>query len=115
MRNLNPNKASTVSSIPIKNVKENFDICGPTLYPIVNNAILDCMFPDKLKLADISPLHKKDDKTDKKNYRPISILQVVHKIFERIMQNYIHTCACIEKEIIHSMHKCHYMKSGNNL
>ena len=44
------------------------------------------MFPDKLKLADISSLHKKGDKTDKKNYRPISIVPVVSKIFERIMQ-----------------------------
>ena len=43
IRNLNPNKASAVSSIPIRNFKENFDICGPTLYPIVNNAILDCI------------------------------------------------------------------------
>ena len=80
IRNLNTNKASTVSSIPIRNFRENFDICGPTLYPIVNNAILDCMFPDKLKLADISPLYKKDDKTDKKNYRPISITSRIQNI-----------------------------------
>ena len=63
----------------------NIDICGPTLYPIVKNVILECMFPDKLKLAEISPLHKKDDKTDKKNYRPLSVLPVVSEIFERIM------------------------------
>ena len=67
----------------------NIDICGPTLYPILNNGIQDCIFPDKLKLADITPLYKKDDKTDKKNYRPVSILPVVSKIFERIMQTQI--------------------------
>ena len=103
IRNLNPNNASTVNSIPIRNFKENFDICGPTLYPIVNNAILDCMFPEKLKLADISPLHKKDDKTDKKNYRPISILCKL-KWCILLIQNDIHTCAGIEKDTIHSMH-----------
>ena len=89
IRNLNPNKASIVTSIPLRNLKENADICGPALHPIVNNAIHDCIFPDKLKLADIAPLHKKDDKTDKKNYRPISILPAVSKIFERIMQTQI--------------------------
>ena len=85
IRKLNPNKASTCNSIPARNLKENFDICGPTLYPIVNNAIQDCIFPEKLKLADIAPLHKRDDKTYKKNYRPISMLPVVSKIFERIL------------------------------
>ena len=58
-------------------------------YPIVNNSIQDCIFPDKLKLADITLLYKKDDKTDKKNYIPISILPVVSKIFEHIMQTQI--------------------------
>ena len=53
IRNLNPNKASTFDSIPIRNFKENIDICGPTLHPIVNNGIQDCIFPDKLKLADL--------------------------------------------------------------
>ena len=67
----------------------NIDICGPTLCPIVNNGIQDCIFPDKLKLADNTPLYKKDDKTDKKNCRPISILPVVSKISERIMQTQI--------------------------
>ena len=52
----------------------------------MNNAILGCMFPNKLKLADIAATHKKDNKTDKKNYRPISMLPAVSKIFERIMQ-----------------------------
>ena len=87
--NLNPNKVSIVSNIPIRNFKENFDICGPALHPIVNNAIHDYKFPEKLKLADITPLHSNDDKTDKKNYRPISILPAVSKVFECIMQTQI--------------------------
>ena len=39
IRNRNPNKASTFDSIPIRHFKENIDICGPTLHPIVNNGI----------------------------------------------------------------------------
>ena len=70
----------------MRNLKQNFDICAAALYRIVNNAISCCSFPDKLKLADIAPLHKKDDKTNKVNFRSISMVPVVSKIFERIMQ-----------------------------
>ena len=44
-------------------------------------------FPDHLKNADIKPIHKKDSKNDKSNYRPISILPNFSKIFERSMHN----------------------------
>ena len=42
-----------------------------------------------MKLADITPVHKKDDTTNKSNYRPISGLPSGSKIFERIIQRQI--------------------------
>ena len=38
-----------------------------------------------LKYADVRPAFKKDDKTDKENYRPISILPNLSKVYERLM------------------------------
>ena len=38
-----------------------------------------------MKWADITPIHKKDDTTDKGNYRPISNLPTISKVFERII------------------------------
>ena len=38
-------------------------------------------FPNELKIADITPILKKEDPLDKTNYRPISILLTVSKIF----------------------------------
>ena len=38
-----------------------------------------------MKLADISPVHKKGNRTDKSNYRPVSILPVISKIFEKLL------------------------------
>ena len=43
------------------------------------------MFPSDLKYANVTPLHKKDDTTNKENYQPISILPSISKIYERIM------------------------------
>ena len=42
-------------------------------------------FPDKLKLADVSPIFKADDSTLKFNFRPISVLPALSKVLERIM------------------------------
>ena len=43
------------------------------------------MFPNSLKLADVTPLHKKDRKELKEDYRSVSILPTLSKMFERIM------------------------------
>ncbi len=43
------------------------------------------IFPDKLKIAKIIPIFKKDDETQFTNYRPISHLPTISKIFERVI------------------------------
>ena len=40
------------------------------------------MFPNSLKLADVTPLHKKGRKDLKENHRPVSILPTLSKVFE---------------------------------
>ena len=45
-----------------------------------------------MKLADITPVHKKDDKNDKSKYRPISGLPLGSKIFEKIIHKQIGKC-----------------------
>ena len=51
----------------------------------INNSIDYSIFPDKQKAADITPVHKKYDRTDKTNYRPVSILPAISKIFEKLL------------------------------
>ena len=46
-------------------------------------------FPDQLKLADVTTIYKKDDPNKSKNYRPVSVLPVVSKVFEKIMHDQI--------------------------
>ena len=47
----------------------------------------DCTYPDKLKFADVSLVYKKENPLLAKNYRPVSVLPTVTKIFERLMQS----------------------------
>ena len=47
----------------------------------INDATNDCVFPDSLKIAMITTAHKKDEPIDKGNYRPVSALPLLSKIF----------------------------------
>ena len=49
------------------------------------------LFPHYLKFANVTPLFKKDDNTDKTNYRPVSVLPSTSKLFERLMFKQITT------------------------
>ena len=77
----------TSSAIPIKLVKlANKRICKE-LANCINECIKQNKFPNELKIADITPIFKKEDPLDKTYYRPISILPTASKIFERILFN----------------------------
>ena len=84
IKKLDPTKAST--GISIKMLKDNVDIITPTLTEIFNSCINEGVFPDELKLANITPIFKSVDSTSKKNYRPVSILNSVSKLFEKLIQ-----------------------------
>ena len=60
------------------------DICS-SLSTIFNKCISKSSFPHSMKLADISPIFKKRDNLCKENYRSISILTSISKVFERIL------------------------------
>ena len=63
-------------------MKEVTDIIGPVLTEIWNTETKSRkIFPKNLKLADVTPVFKKDDNTLVKNYRPVSILPTVLKVF----------------------------------
>ena len=63
------------------------DICGPISASVCKKEILlNKIFPNKLKLADATPIFKKKEKNIVGNYKPLSVLPTVSKIFERIMQ-----------------------------
>ena len=83
-------KKKTSGAIPSKILCENADICSKAISKCINHAIDNNEFPSKLKKADIIPIHKKEDTSLKSNYRPISILPAVSKIFEKVMYSQLY-------------------------
>ena len=54
-------------------------------------SILNGKFPEELKLADVIPIFKKLDPFDKANYRPISLLPSLSKVYEKLMYKQLNT------------------------
>jgi len=57
---------------------------------IINQSFQTGLFPQKLKIAKIIPIYKKDDETLLNNYRPISLLPSFSKVFEKAIFNQVH-------------------------
>ena len=107
--NLNNKKASQNFDIPTKIIKENSDIFEKALCSFINHWIKSFTFPSCLKKADVTPIHKKGKKDKKENYRPVIILPVLSKIFERIM--FIQMSAFFEG--IFNKQQCGFRKGYN--
>lgn len=86
-------KATGPDNISMRALKENKDTLLPILTHLANLILKTATFPDCLKIARVKPLFKKGDKTKCNNYRPISILNSVSKIMEKVIsyqiQNFI--------------------------
>ena len=57
---------------------------------LINQSLNSGIFPDKLKIAKILPIYKKDNEHSLNNYRPISLLPVISKIFEKVIFQQLH-------------------------
>ena len=86
---LDTKKAIMEDDIPSKILIETNDIVSYHLCTLYNKAKNNQNYPTSLKLANVTPIHKKDEKTLMKNYRPVSLLPIVSKLFERNMYNEI--------------------------
>ena len=94
---LNPSKSSGPNGIPTKIMQMISNICVP-LSKIYNIPIPTGTHPDKLKHANVIPIFKEGSRLIISNYRPISLLSNLNKIFEKIMYKRIY--AFLEKHNI---------------
>ena len=82
---LDTKKASQISDISTKIIKENVDVFADFLRTSINSPIESSLFPSCLKFADVTSLQKKGRKGAKQNYRPGTNLPTVSKIYEKSM------------------------------
>ena len=85
---INSSKPKTSTGVDgISNKLLKFVICGIVKpLPIIINQMLSVgIFPDVLKISKVIPLYKKDDPVNFSNYRPISLLPSISKIFEKFI------------------------------
>ena len=57
------------------------------LTKLINQSLKTGIFPNKLKLGKVIPVHKKDDIHQMENYRPISLLPSISKVFEKVVHH----------------------------
>ena len=109
LKNLDCSKASQDSDIPTNIIKDNIDIFVPVLLTEFNESLKLNRFPHSMKSANITPVFKKNNGTDKSSHRPVSTLPNLSKVFER----------CIYKQIsayfdgILSKQQCGFRKVFN--
>ena len=81
--NLNIRKAVQSNDIPTKLVKEFGYLFSKYIATSINRCITGGTFVNAFKKAEVQPIYKKDGRTEKSNYTPISVLSNVSKIYER--------------------------------
>ena len=84
-KSLDANKADGYGDISIRMIKLSRKSILKPLKRIFENFLRTRLFPNHWKKVSVVPIHKKDDKRLIENYRPISLLQICVKVFERLI------------------------------
>ena len=90
MSNIKSKTSSGYDHISTKLLKSIQHVLIPAITHIINQSINTGIFPDQLKIAKVVPIFKKKDNMNIENYRPISLLPSISKIFEKIAYNQIY-------------------------
>ena len=88
LKNKKSRGADNISNQLLKTIKQ--ELCKP-LTIIINQMIETGVYPEKFKISKITPIYKKNERTNIANYRPISLLPTLSKIFERVIHTQLYT------------------------
>ena len=96
IRSLNPNKAHGWDGISVRMITLSDTTLVTPLKVIFENCLRQGSFPEIWKCANVVPVHKKNEKNLKGNYRPISLLQICGKMLEKLVYDslYSHLVSC---------------------
>ena len=90
LKGLNPKKSPGNDHVPPKLLNIAAEEMSIPLTPLINSSIRTASFPDQLKLAELSPLFKNNDSLLTGNYRPVSVLTCISKVFETVYHDQLY-------------------------
>ena len=91
LKSLDPNKATGHDQIPACVLRDGASVLAAPIARLINTVIDNACVPAEWKLAEICPIFKRDDEFEKSKYRPVSIIVLLDKVFER----------CVQKQLVH--------------
>ena len=91
IESLDPNKAHGWDNISIRMIKIGGASLVKPLYSIFRSSVDSSVFPSQWKKANVIPVFKKGDKSVAKNYRPVSLLPVFGKLFEKCIYDALYS------------------------
>ena len=95
--NLDSAKSVGPHSIPENLLKILKRYISHPLTELVNQSFLTGIFPHKLKVAKVVSIYKKSDPQDVSNYRPISLLPIFSKLYEKLMYTRLYSFVTCRK------------------
>ena len=87
INNLEIKKSNGYDDIPTLFLKLTKNLVSKPLAKIYNLSVKTGTYPSHLKIAKVTPIYKKGDPQSPSNYRPISVLTHINKIFEKVLFN----------------------------
>ena len=87
LKSINVRKATGYDNIPGKLLRVAHLELSIPFAKLINKCFIQSNFPDLLKCAELNPIYKKSDSLQKGNYRPVSVLTIISKLYESVMND----------------------------
>ena len=106
--NLKNDCSSGHDNIPVRYLKPVAEYITSPMVHIINTSIDQEIFPKQWKISRVCPIPKTDNPTSIKDYRPISVLSVLSKVYERVILNQL--CSFIETQNLYNINQSGFRK-----
>ena len=91
LNKLSRSKATGLDNISARFIRECADLISVPISDLFNKSLTSGIFPDDWESARVIPLFKQGERSDLNNYRPISVISVIAKVFERIVYDQLYS------------------------